>query len=60
MRDQEKIINDDDVVINLSQKDYEKSTGKTTGFKDFFLDQTPKIDDLDLKRDKSLTRTINL
>lgn len=56
----QKIIRRDDTVIILSKKDYEKLTGKQTGFKDFLLNQTPKLDDLDLNRDNTQMREINL
>lgn len=56
----QKITRRDDTVIILSKKDYEKLTGKQSGFKDFLLNQTPKIDDLDLNRDKTQMREIDL
>lgn len=56
----QKIIRRDDTVIILSKKDYERLTGKQTGFKDFLLNQTPKLDDLDLNRDNTQMREINL
>ncbi len=56
----QKIIRRDDTVIILSKKDYEKLIGKQSGFKDFLLNQTPKLDNLDLNRDKTQTREINL
>ncbi len=49
-----------DTVIILSQNDYEKLTGKQSGFKDFLLNQTPSIEGLDLKRDKAPMRDIDL
>ena len=56
----QKVMRRDDTVIILSKKDYEKLTGKQTGFKDFLLNQTPKLDDLDLNRDNTQMREINL
>ena len=56
----QKIIRRDDTVIILSKKDYERLTGMQTGFKDFLLNQTPKLDDLDLNRDKTPMRKIIL
>lgn len=56
----QKITRRDDTVIILSKKDYEKLTRKQSGFKDFLLNQTPKTDDLDLNRDKTQMRDINL
>ncbi len=49
-----------DTVIILSQNDYEKLTGKQSGFKDFLLNQTPRLEGLDLKRDKAPMRDIDL
>ncbi len=56
----QKVIRRDDTVIILSKNDYEKLIGKQSGFKDFLLNQTPKLDDLDLNRDKTQIREINL
>lgn len=56
----QKVTRRNDTVIILSRKDYEKLTGKQSGFKDFLLNQTPKLDDLDLNRDKTQIREINL
>ena len=56
----QKVTRRDDTVIILSQADYEKLTGKQPGFKDFLLNQTPKLEDLDLKRDKTPMRDVDL
>ena len=56
----QQVVRRDDTVIILSKDDYEKLTGKQSGFKDFLLNQTPKIDDLDLSRDKTQMRNCNL
>jgi len=56
----QKVTRRDDTVIILSQDDYEKLAGKKPGFKDFLLNQTPKLEDLDLKRDKTPMRDIDL
>ena len=54
----QKVTRRNDTVIVLSQDDYEKLTGKQPGFKDFLLNHTPKLKDLDLKRDKTPMRDI--
>ena len=56
----QQVLRRDDTVIILSKKDYEKLTGKRPGFKDFLLNHTPKLDDLDLNRDKTQMREIDL
>ena len=56
----QKVTRRDDTVIILSLDDYEKLAGKQPGFKDFLLNQTPKLEDLDLKRDKTPIRDVDL
>ena len=56
----QQVMRRDDTVIILSKDDYEKLTGKQTGFKDFLLNQTPILEDLDLNRDKTLMRDVDL
>lgn len=56
----QQVLRRDDTVIILSKKDYDKLTGKPSGFKDFLLNQTPKLDDLELKRDAEPMRAVDL
>lgn len=56
----QQIVRRDDTVIILSKKDYEKLTGKQPGFKDFLLNQSPSLDALELTRDSSLMRDVDL
>ena len=56
----QQVVRRDDTVIILSKDDYEKLTGKQSGFKDFLLNQTPKLDDLNLSRDKTQMRNCDL
>jgi len=56
----QQVLRRDDTVIILSKKDYDKLTGKPSGFKDFLLNKTPQLDDLDLKRDTSQMRVLDL
>lgn len=49
-----------DSVVILSQQEYERLTGKRPCFKEFLLKHTPLLDDLDLSRDKSPMRDIEL
>lgn len=56
----QQVMPRNDTVIILSKKDYEKLSGKQLGFKNFLLNQTPKLDDLELSREKSLMRDIDL
>ncbi len=56
----QQVVRRDNTVIILSKKDYEKLTGKQSGVKDFLLNQTPKLDDLDLSHDYTPMREIDL
>jgi prevent-host-death family protein len=56
----QQVTRRDDTVIILSKKDYETLTGKQPGFKDFILNQTPKLNDLDLSRDQTAMRVYDL
>jgi antitoxin Phd len=55
----QKVSRRDDSVYVVSEKEYEKLTGKLPGFKELLM-STPMIDDLDLSRDKSAMRDIEL
>lgn len=48
-----------DTVIVVAQRDYERLTGDHPSFKDLLL-RGPGLDDLDLVRDRSPMRDINL
>ncbi len=49
-----------DVVIVLAERDYEKLTGTKPSFKDFLLQDSPTFDGLDLERDRSSMRDVEL
>ena len=49
-----------DSVVILSQQEYDRLSGKQPGFKEFLLKHTVPLDDLDLSRDKSPMRDIEL
>ncbi len=49
-----------DAVVVLARRDYERLTGKRPGFKQFLLGKGPSLRGLDLSRDKSPTRNVNL
>lgn len=50
----------DDVVVVLSKADYERLTGDNPSFKAHLLNPPDNTQDLDLKRDKSPMRTVEL
>lgn len=56
----QRVVRREDTVVILSQKDYDRLTGKRTGFKAFLLEQTPMLGGLDLSRDKSPIRKAEL
>ena len=49
-----------DSVVILSQQEYDRLSGNRPGFKEFLLKHTVPLDDLDLSRDKSPMRDIEL
>ena len=50
----------DDVVVILAERDYKALIGETLSFKEFLLQEGPTFEGLDLKRDKSLMRNVEL
>ncbi len=56
----QQVIRRDDVVIVLSKKDYDRLLGKQNSFKEFLLHQTPRIYDLEIERNKSPMRNVEL
>jgi len=49
-----------DRVVLISQKDYDKLTGQKLNFKDFLLTKTPSLFDLEITRDQSPMRNVEL
>jgi len=49
-----------DSVVILSQQEYDRLSGKRPGFKEFLLKHTAPLDDIELSRDKSPMRDIDL
>jgi len=49
-----------DTVVVVAQRDYERLTGKRTGFKQFLLGKGPSLKGLDLRRDRSPMRDVDL
>lgn len=56
----QRIMRRDDVVIVLSEHDYEQLTGTKPSFKDFLLQDGPSLEGLGLERDRSPVRDIEL
>ena len=56
----QKVLRRNDAVVVINLRDYEKLIGKRISFKDFLLKRGPKLDDLDLTRDKSTMRDVDL
>ena len=56
----QRVMRRDDVVIVLAERDYEQLTGTKPSFKEFLLQDGPTLDGLDLERDRSLIRDIDL
>lgn len=49
-----------DAVVVVARRDYEKLTGKRSGFKQFLLGKGPNFQGLDLTRDRSPMRNVRL
>jgi prevent-host-death family protein len=49
-----------EAVVVLSERDYEKLTGKRPDFKQFLLAKGPSFESLDLTRDRSPMREVKL
>ena len=49
-----------DSVVILSQQEYDRLSGNRPGFKEFLLKHIAPLDDLELSRDKSPMRDIDL
>jgi hypothetical protein len=49
-----------DAVVVVARRDYEKLTGKRMSFKQFLLGKGPSLRGLDLHRDKSPMRNVEL
>lgn len=49
-----------DAVVVLARRDYERLAGKRPSFKQFLLGKGPSLRGLDLRRDKSPARNVNL
>jgi len=56
----QRIKRRNDRVVLLSQKDYDKLTGQQPNFKNFLLTNTPDLSSLEISRDKSPMRDIEL
>lgn len=50
----------DDAVVVLAEHDYEKLTRKRLSFKEFLIAKGPTLEGLDLRRDDSPMRDVNL
>ena len=49
-----------DAVVVLDRREYEKLTGKRTGFKEFLTSPGPSLKGVDLSRDRSPMRDVKL
>jgi len=50
----------DDAVVVMDAQEYDRLTGAAPSFKDFLLGEGPALDDLDLSRDRSSMREVEL
>ena len=56
----QQILRRDESVVILSLQDYQRLLGERPNFRQFLLESTPDLDDLDLKRDPSPMRAVDL
>jgi prevent-host-death family protein len=49
-----------DAVVVVAQRDYDRLTGKRTGFKQFLLAKGPSLKGVDLRRERSPIRDVKL
>ena len=56
----QRVLRRNEAVVILAQKDYEKLTGKRPDFKEFLIKVGPDFERLDLSRDRSPMRDVEL
>ncbi len=56
----QRVKRSDDIVIVIAERDYEQLTETQPSFKEFLLQDSPTLDELDLKRDRSPMRDVEL
>ncbi len=56
----QEVLRRRDAVVVIARKDYDKLTGKKPDFKEFLLGKGPSFEGLDLRRDKSSMRDLDL
>ena len=56
----QQILRRNESVVILSLQDYQRLLGERPNFRQFLLESTPCLDDLDLKRDPSPMRAVDL
>ena len=49
-----------DTVVVIAERDYDELIGRRPSFKDFLLRKTPRLEGLDLTRDRSPMRDVKL
>ena len=56
----QRVRRHDDAVVVVAERDYEKLTGKRSGFKEFLMGEGPRFEALDLARDDAPMRDVKL
>ncbi len=56
----QRVMRRDDVVVVLSEREYEQLTGSQPSFKEFLLQDGPTLEGVNLERDRSLMRDVDL
>jgi prevent-host-death family protein len=60
MEGPQRVLRRDDAVVVVAERDYERLTGTRPSFKKFLLGDGPKLDGVDLSRDRSPMRDVKL
>lgn len=56
----QRVLRRDDTVVVIALRDYERLTGQKPGFKEFLMGDSPDLEDVDLKRDRSPMQDVSL
>ena len=56
----QRVMRRGDVVIVIAERDYDRLVGAKPSFKEFLLDADPTFEGLELSRDRSVVRDVEL
>jgi antitoxin Phd len=56
----QRVVRRNDAVVVVAQREYDRLTGKRPSFKEFLMGAGPSLEGVDLKRDPSAVRPVDL